>query len=144
MSVCTRRIEFDAGHRICGHESKCAKLHGHRYVVEITARGKLDSVGRVIDFGVLKQVCGGWIDNNWDHRLLLWNEDQIFLHSNVDCIFERGIGIVRVSFNPTAENMAEWLLYKFRALMLDTGVEVIHVRVYETPNCWADCGALDG
>ncbi|MHB8760606.1 MAG: 6-pyruvoyl trahydropterin synthase family protein, partial [Thiobacillus sp.] len=32
----TRRLEFDAGHRIPNHGSQCRHLHGHRYALEIT------------------------------------------------------------------------------------------------------------
>ena len=32
--TCTRRIEFDAAHRVMGHEGKCKHLHGHRYALE--------------------------------------------------------------------------------------------------------------
>lgn len=52
MITVTRVLEFDAGHRVVNHESKCATLHGHRYKVEIVAAAPgLDSLGRVIDFG---------------------------------------------------------------------------------------------
>ena len=36
MISVTRRLEFDAGHRIPDHRSQCRNLHGHRYVLEIT------------------------------------------------------------------------------------------------------------
>ena len=130
MTTCTRRVEFDAGHRVDGHESKCARLHGHRYAIEITASApELDSVGRVIDFGVLKGVVGKWIDENWDHRMLLWHGD---------CTLDEEPGVVRVPFNPTAENMAVFLLEKANELLIDYSVTVVGIRVWETPNCWAD------
>ena len=34
MITCTRKIEFDAAHRIIKHENKCKMLHGHRYILE--------------------------------------------------------------------------------------------------------------
>ncbi len=40
MITCTRRIEFDAAHRILNHESKCKMLHGHRYAIEATFEAK--------------------------------------------------------------------------------------------------------
>ena len=36
----TRRLEFDAGHRIPDHASQCRHLHGHRYALEITLSGE--------------------------------------------------------------------------------------------------------
>ena len=37
----TRRLEFDAGHRIPDHASQCRHLHGHRYVIEISLSGNI-------------------------------------------------------------------------------------------------------
>ena len=56
MITCTRRLEWDAMHRIPRHESKCAAFHGHRYAAEITCSApELDDLGRVVDFGVVAQ-----------------------------------------------------------------------------------------
>ena len=74
----TRKIEFDAGHRVYGHEGKCAHLHGHRYVAEITVQAEeLDGIGRVIDFGAVKKVMKEWIDMCWDHNTLLNADDPL-------------------------------------------------------------------
>ena len=46
----TRRLEFDAGHRIPNHQSQCRHLHGHRYALEITlGGGVIDAAGRPDD-----------------------------------------------------------------------------------------------
>ncbi|NBU05839.1 MAG: 6-carboxy-5,6,7,8-tetrahydropterin synthase, partial [Sphingobacteriia bacterium] len=56
MIECSRKIDFDAGHRVIGHQNKCQYLHGHRYSLEITATAlELDELGMVADFGVLKK-----------------------------------------------------------------------------------------
>ena len=58
----TRRLEFDAGHRIPDHASQCRHLHGHRYALEITLSGdtiKRDGSpvnGMVMDFGDVKAI----------------------------------------------------------------------------------------
>ena len=76
MITCTRRIEWDAMHRIPLHESKCRAFHGHRYAAEITCHvPQLDALGRVIDFGVVKQTVGGWVDAHWDHTAILMRDD---------------------------------------------------------------------
>lgn len=75
ITIC-KRIEWDAAHRVLRHESKCATLHGHRYAAEIACSADaLDDLGRVIDFGVIKEVVGKWIDDNWDHNTLLNRDD---------------------------------------------------------------------
>lgn len=69
---CTRRIAFDAAHRVVGHNFKCKYLHGHRYTLEITAKtAELNEMGMVVDFGELKQIMKTWIDKNFDHNTIL-------------------------------------------------------------------------
>jgi len=135
---CTRKLRFDAAHRVMNHESKCATLHGHGYEALITATSdKLDSIGRIIDFSVIKEKVGDWIDKYWDHNVLVNNEDT--------CVIEALNSIPRKKdpficcFNPTAENIAHYLLTTVCPKVLqDSYVKVIRVRIYETPNCFAD------
>ena len=135
MREITRRVEFDAAHRVMEHESKCRNLHGHRYAVEITCEGELDSLGRVIDFGVLKEIVGGWIDEKLDHGCILNIRDENIM---ILCQHEDWKYYV-MDFNPTAENLAmEIRMVATRLLMKVDGMTVKGVRVYETPNCWAD------
>jgi len=133
----TRKLEFDAAHRVMNHESKCATLHGHRYVVEVTAEAmQLDEIGRVIDFSVLKQKIGTWIDAFWDHTTIVFVDDVEVLTALLK--LPRNKDPFVTGWNPTAENMAEFLLKKCPELLNDSGVKVTKIRIYETPNCWAD------
>lgn len=136
---CTRRLEFDAAHRVMRHESKCRNLHGHRYVVEITASGKLDTVGRVIDFGVLKETVGGWIDEHWDHGLIVNHKDTEL----IELCTNAGWKVYVLQTEPTAECMAPYLLSQSNTLLRGTSIVVTHIRLYETPNCWADYDISD-
>lgn len=138
--TCTRKLECDTGHRVYGHENKCAHAHGHRYVFFITAQAEqsLDAVGRVIDFSVLKEKVGGWIDENWDHGFILWERDpacdfmtQFPLNGEKQKLF-------KLPYNPTAENLAFYLLKVVcPAVLAGTGVSVVRVVCQETPNCAA-------
>ncbi len=138
MITCTRRLTFCAGHRVMGHESKCATPHGHNYIVEITACAeKLDEVGRVIDFSVLKEVIGSWIDLNWDHTFLVYEEDRETIKYLNKMPSKKAPYVC--SFNPTAENIANFLLKELcPQLLVSYGVEVTKVVVQETENCSAE------
>jgi 6-pyruvoyltetrahydropterin/6-carboxytetrahydropterin synthase len=133
---CVRRIQFCSGHRVHNHESKCATIHGHNYVAFFHAEApELDSIGRVIDFSVLKEKIGGWIDFHWDHAFLVSNEDtkSILLLGQVP----GKKPLVVCSFNPTAENMADYLLRTICPLVLDgTDVTITKVVLWETENCF--------
>lgn len=142
----TRRLEFDAAHRVLRHESKCASLHGHRYRVEITCSAPaLDRAGRVVDFGFLKELVGGWIDAVLDHTTLVNADDGALL---AFCNTEHRQG-KREPFvlpgEPTAENLARVIFERAKSILgeapaeqVPPGVTVDCVRLYETPNCWAD------
>jgi len=131
-----RIIKFDMGHRVVRHESKCRTLHGHEYKAEIyaTADG-LDDLGRVIDFGVIKELVGSWVDLNWDHNMMIWDQDpNLPLLQQCDGLKKPFV----VSFNPTAENIAELLCNKANELLLGTGVKVDKIRLWETSNCYVE------
>lgn len=155
--TCTRRLAFDAGHRVVGHEGKCRHLHGHRYEIEVTAAPAaacqnpagcwsgcshgdgLDELGRVVDFGIIKQRLGGWVDRMLDHAMLLWAEDPLL---KTVCLFDVAPGhkqrVYTLPHNPTAENLArEFGEMVCPTLFAGTGIEVVQVVVHETPNCYA-------
>jgi 6-pyruvoyltetrahydropterin/6-carboxytetrahydropterin synthase len=132
----TRRLEFDAAHRVLNHESKCAKLHGHRYRAEVTVEAPhgLDSIGRVIDFSQVKLLVGEWIDTHWDHGTLLHGDDPL-----LPSLKEHGQKLwIMTGRNPTAEEMAKELFQVAQQLLDIHSIVVRRVRLYETPNCWAD------
>lgn len=133
---CCRVLEFDAGHRLLKHESKCAHMHGHRYKVELYAEAAcLDDVGRVIDFSQLKQIVGEWIDRNWDHGFLL-NKDDAEAIAAIEATSPHRLYLM--SCNPTAENIALHLLHDVCGpLFSGSSVRVVKVIVWETPNCHA-------
>jgi 6-pyruvoyltetrahydropterin/6-carboxytetrahydropterin synthase len=133
----TRIIKFDTGHRVVNHESKCKTLHGHEYHAHIYATAdQLDGIGRVIDFSVIKELIGQWIDENWDHTMIIWEKDPNLKHLLL-CEGHKNIWVS--GFNPTAENMAQYLLDVIcPTLLKNTGVVVDKIRLYETSNCYVE------
>ena len=153
MYTITRKFTFDSAHRVLHHESKCKHLHGHTYtaLVTVTAAG-LDKLDRVIDFSVLKTLVGGWIDNHWDHNALFHPYDPLLPRKieeaisattdDKDFIFNHLFGgkepYVMATGNPTAENIAKELFHVADMLLHKLGIEVVRVRIWETPNCHAE------
>ena len=139
-----RRLQFCAGHRVHRHESKCRHLHGHNYVAFFHAESEagLDALGRVIDFGVLKSRLMPWLEENWDHGTILWEQDAEALAA-IGALPEQKI--YRLPANPTAENMALYLLHEVapRALA-GTGVTVTKVVLWETENCYTEASLEAG
>ena len=143
----TRYHDISCGHRVHGHESKCRHMHGHNYRIHFTCQAQgfqaLDSVGRVIDFTEIKTRLCMWLEDNWDHKFLAWDQDPVmhalqdhlrFEDDEAEAIFDGSL--VWVPFNPTAENMAEYLVHVVGPQMLtDTGVRLVRVDIEETAKC---------
>jgi 6-pyruvoyltetrahydropterin/6-carboxytetrahydropterin synthase len=140
----TRRLEFDAGHRIPDHKSQCRNLHGHRYAIEITLAGDIigksgdPANGMVMDFSEVKALAMQHLIEPWDHAFLVYAQD----HSVVGFLATLpGHKTVVLDCVPTAENLAQLALRILRQVYRDTYGNHLHlerVRLFETPNCWAD------
>ena len=130
-----RYHDFSMGHRVYQHESKCASLHGHNYRIHFYCEApRLDEIGRVIDFSDIKKYLCQWLEENWDHKFLVYDKDPWL--EQLKAIDQEGT--VGVEFNPTAENMATYLLTEIGPQQLkDSPVKLIKVVVDETRKCSA-------
>ncbi|HEX3558765.1 MAG TPA: 6-carboxytetrahydropterin synthase QueD [Pyrinomonadaceae bacterium] len=106
---------FSSAHQLRGYRGKCENLHGHNYRVEIYARGReLNSTGLLVDFVELKAAADEVV-NYLDHRNI--NELPPFDEE----------------LNPSAENLARYILERVARRVSDERVEVFKVRCFETP-----------
>ena len=140
----TRRLEFDAGHRIPDHKSQCRHLHGHRYAIEITLSGDIiqcdgDAAnGMVMDFSQVKELAKTSLVDRWDHAFLVYEKDHPVADFLASMPGHKTVVLDRV---PTAENLARLAFDTLDAIYRDTygnHLKLEQVRLYETPNCWAD------
>ena len=140
----TRRLEFDAGHRIPNHASRCRHLHGHRYALEVTLSGRpirtegSSQQGMVMDFSEVKRIAQRLVVDVWDHAFLASRDDTQLL-----ALLEAFPGHRTVVFDeaPTAEHLAAAAFRILDGAYKDeygNGLRLERVRLYETPNCWAD------
>lgn len=149
ITTVTRKIEWDAAHRLKNNRSKCATLHGHRYVALITVRAEgLNDSDQVVDFSIVKSLVGSWVDTNWDHTTILNQLDGSMIEAlrvtHTEPYHRR---IVLVPGDPTAELLAVLLLRKSQELLdghrSRNGLVIERVRLYETPNCYAEVSISD-
>ncbi len=139
LTSASRYHDISCGHVVWGHESKCQHLHGHNYRVHFHVSGERDAIGRVLDFGVIKDRLCLWLEQEWDHRFLIW--DQHPLTAALAALDP--VGVVALPFNPTAENMARHLLEVIGPQQLQ-GLSVLlsGVVVEETAKCSAEVRML--
>lgn len=109
----TKEFHFSASHVLTGLNDghPCGRLHGHNYIVKVELKDEfLDKVGFVQDYREL-DLIKNFIDENLDHK-------------HLNDFFE---------FNPTAENMAKWMYFRFKR----TIPKLTAIELSETPktNC---------
>jgi 6-pyruvoyltetrahydropterin/6-carboxytetrahydropterin synthase len=147
MLTITRKLEFDAGHRIPNHRSECRNVHGHRYVMHITLSGLVQdkkgasSEGMLLDFSDVKKLAETHLISRWDHAFLVYEKDSAvreFLDSLPD---HKTVVLDRI---PTVENLAQIafdVLKKVYEAHYENALTLTSIRLYETPNNWADVTA---
>ena len=112
----TKILTFDAAHSLPTHPGLCRNVHGHTYTLEVTVEGQLADGGptdqMVMDFGDLRRRVAELVVNHLDHRYL----NELF------------------DFAPTAEALAAWSM----RTLLEAGLPVIKVRLWETPTSYAE------
>lgn len=130
-----RYHDISCGHRVVGHENKCKFLHGHNYRFHFKCASKqLDHIGRVIDFGVIKTTLCQWLEDNFDHKFLIWEHDPLL--PELKKISPESLYITE--FNPTAENIAKFICEEVAIEQLaKTGVVLIECKIEETRKCSA-------
>lgn len=111
-----KRFHIEAAHRLpnvpAGH--KCARLHGHSFVVDLHVEGEVDPhTGWVMDFADIKRVFQPIYDR-LDHHYL---NDVPGLE------------------NPTSENLARWIWREVQPLLPGLAEVVVH----ETCTSGASC-----
>lgn len=141
----TRRLEFDAGHRIPNHTSQCKHLHGHRYAIEITLSGDIITAegqseqGMVMDFSDVKRIAKEQLVDAWDHAFLAYRGDKAVCDFLATLPDHKTIILEVV---PTVENLAQIAFGILNPAYRDiygNHLRLKQVRIYETPNNWADC-----
>lgn len=98
---------------VFGH---CANNHGHQYRIELFLTGEISSeTGMLINGYDVDSTVKPFLTQNLDHRFL--NDDVAFFQDH----------------QPTAEWIAIWLFTELKKLFPEH-VELVRVRVHETPN----------
>jgi 6-pyruvoyltetrahydropterin/6-carboxytetrahydropterin synthase len=118
MFLLNVKASYDSAHFLRSYQGKCENLHGHHYVVE--AGLEFDEVGEggiAFDFTDAKRHLRA-IADHLDHQNI--NDLEPF-----------------TTLEPSAENQARWIFEQMRERLGSEGDHLVYVRVWETPNQWA-------
>lgn len=138
-TVLAKEVQFDLGHRVPDHQSKCASPHGHRYRVVATCAGTLVTEpgapdnGMLVDFGDLKRWLTTIVHDQLDHAFMLREGDPLAAAMEAAV---PGCKLVTVPFSPTAENLAHWVAERLAPVVADHwrgNITLRRVDVWETP-----------
>lgn len=139
----TKEVQFDAGHRVPLHDSKCRNPHGHRYTVRATVEGALvehgSSTGMVMDFSHIKALLTKHVHDRYDHGFVVWDQD----YEMRDGLDSKGWKVIVEPWHPTAENMAAAIFDRLEPLIdgMSGDARLVSIAVYETPTSVAEYGA---
>lgn len=142
MITISKEIEFDAGHRVPNHRSKCRNPHGHRYRVVATITGTVvdesgaSDEGMLLDFGDLKSVLVSFIHDPLDHAFIVYEGDNDLWKCFADTPFK----IVPFPYIPTAENIARWCWEQIELPLRESfrgNFWLDNIEVWETPTSTA-------
>lgn len=118
MYIVNVKAHYDSAHFLRSYRGKCEKLHGHRYVVEAgLAFEEVGEGGMAYDFTDAKRHLRDVADS-LDHE----NLNDLPQFRDVET---------------SAENQARYIFDELRRRMGAVGEHLLYVRVWETPNQWA-------
>lgn len=134
----SKEIEFDAGHRVPNHKSKCRNPHGHRYRVRVYATGHIveepgaSDEGMLVDFSDLKKIMQTKIHDVLDHGFIIYKDDE----QMVEALYGQDWNVIIFPYIPTAENIARWCWEQIQE-PIETSFRdnlwLKSITVYETP-----------
>lgn len=132
MISITKKIEFEAAHRLSNYPGPCREIHGHTYKLEVTVTGPIDSnTDMVMDFKELKKILQKAVLDPFDHALILKESEE-----NREIFSGYSGKITWMETEPTAERMIQWIFSQIKK-ELPTSIGLVDLTLHETSGSFA-------
>ncbi len=128
-----KEFHWEMGHRLPEHFGLCKNIHGHSYKMIVEFEGELDEQGMVIDFYDVEKIINPVIEK-LDHAFMVKDDDELTL----EFLEKLNSKKVVVDFFATAENICKYISDEIVESNLPGNISSVKVRVYETPEDYAE------
>jgi 6-pyruvoyltetrahydropterin/6-carboxytetrahydropterin synthase len=124
FAILTKQFRFEAAHQLPNHRGKCARLHGHSYMLEVSLRGPVKAErgesddGMVVDLDVIKEVVQAAVISRVDH----FNLNEI------------------IDGPTTAERIAHWIWDRLEEADPAFAAMLYRIRLWETATGYVEIG----
>ena len=130
-----KKFTFEAAHSLNGldKDHPCSAIHGHSYKLYIKIfSDELDCNGFIIDFGKLKLFQKNFIDNYFDHALIIVDKTDLEFH-NSPKIYIMPIEYTNTTVEHMCKHILDLLLQFFKSIDFNNFYK-IRIKMFETEN----------
>jgi 6-pyruvoyltetrahydropterin/6-carboxytetrahydropterin synthase len=128
-----KEFRWEMGHRLPEHFGLCKNIHGHSYKMIVEFEGNLNEQGMVIEFYDVEKKINPIVEK-LDHSFMVKDDDMLTLEFLVKMNSKK----VVVNFESTVENICKYISGEIKSSKLPNNVSSLAVRVYETPDAYAE------
>lgn len=143
-----KEFSWSMAHMLANHKGKCKNIHGHTYKMEVELKrnGEINLIdapgttehGMVMEFDDVKTIIKETIVDLLDHAFLYWNDSTDDLeHDIARLLIKHERKVININYRPTAENLAKDFLEKLQNEFLPYSLNVVSVKLWESPSSFA-------
>lgn len=148
--IIRKRYKVESSHCVRNATSfRCShSYHGHSAVIDVFFEGRqLDNAQMLMDFGLMKETIGSWIDS-MDHCHIICSKDD---PEAIEFFKKFNDRYIILPFNPTAEMLSIFIMHYINRILGHTKfnngegqVWCVNVEYNETVTGMARCDVVDG
>jgi len=147
--IIRKRYKVESSHAVKNATSyRCShSYHGHSAVIDVFFEGyNLDNAQMLLDFGLMKETIGSWIDS-MDHCHIICDKDD---PEAIEFFKKHNDRYIIIPFNPTAEMLSIFIMHHVNKILSKTkfnngegSVQCCGVEYNETVTGMARCNFMD-